>query len=79
MKKIWTKVGQTTDRQTKYFGKPYVICVANEHQLPSLFEDANNVLLKDQKNVLKRWKEYFCKLLNPVTVQHLEISEEQLV
>ena len=27
---------QTTDRQTKYFGKPSIVCVANKHQLPSL-------------------------------------------
>ena len=24
---------QTTDQQTKYFGKPYVVCAANKHQL----------------------------------------------
>ena len=27
---------QTIDRQTKYFGKLYIVCVANEHQLPPL-------------------------------------------
>ena len=36
------------------------------------------MLLKHQKDILNRWREYFCELLNPVTVQHLEISEEQI-
>ena len=36
------------------------------------------MLLKHQKGILNRWREYFCDLLNPVTVQHLEASEEQI-
>ena len=36
------------------------------------------MLLKHQKDILNLWREYFCQLLNPVTVQHLEISEEQI-
>ena len=40
-------------------------------------KDTNAVLLKHQKDILNRWKEYFCELLNPVTVQHLKTSEEQ--
>ena len=29
------------------------------------------------QGILNCWREYFCELLNPVTVQHLETSEEQ--
>ena len=36
------------------------------------------VLLKHQKGILNRWRKYFCKLLNPVTVQHLKTFEEQI-
>ena len=36
------------------------------------------MLLKHQKGILNRWREYFCDLLNPVTIQHLEASEEQI-
>ena len=43
----------------------------------TFIEDTNGVLLKHQKSILNRWREYFCQLLNPVTVQHLETSEEQ--
>ena len=27
---------------------------------------------------IKHWREYFCKLLNPVTVQHLKTSKDHL-
>ena len=36
------------------------------------------MLLKHQKSILNHWRAYFCELLNPVTVQHLETSEEQI-
>ena len=36
------------------------------------------VLLKHQKSILNRWRDNFCELLNPVTVQHLETFEEQI-
>ena len=44
----------------------------------TFIEDINGVLLKHQKSILNRWREYFCELLNLVTVQHLETSEEQI-
>ena len=36
------------------------------------------MLLKHQKDILNCWRKYFCELLNPVTVQHLKTSEEQI-
>ena len=36
------------------------------------------MLLKHQKGIPNCWSEYFCKLLNPVTVQHLETFELQI-
>ena len=38
----------------------------------------NDVLLNYQKGILNCWREYFCELLNLLTVQHLETSEEQI-
>ena len=43
----------------------------------TFIKDTNGVLLKHQKGILNCWREYFCQLLNPVTVQHLETPEEQ--
>ena len=36
------------------------------------------MIQKHQKGILNHWREYFCELLNPVTVQHLETSREQI-
>ena len=36
------------------------------------------MLLKHHKGILNCWREYFCQLLNPVTVQYLETPEEQI-
>ena len=44
----------------------------------TFIEDVDSVLLKNQKGILNCSREYFCELLNPVTVQHLETSEEQI-
>ena len=80
VKQSWENFGQKLDTDyrsaTKYFGKSYVVCAANKHQLPPA--DTNGVLLKHQKGIPNRWREYFCKLLNPVTVQHLKTSEKQI-
>ena len=46
--------------------------------VPIFIEDTNGVLLKHQKSILNHKKEYFCELVNPVTVQHLETSKEQI-
>ena len=43
----------------------------------TLIEDTNCVQLKHQKGILNHRREYFCQLLNPVRIQHLETSEEQ--
>ena len=36
------------------------------------------MLLKYQKAILNCCRDYFCELLNPVTVQDLETSKEQI-
>ena len=43
----------------------------------TVIKDTNGVLLKHQKGILNCRQEYFCQLLNAVTVQYLETSEEQ--
>ena len=68
---------QTTYWQAKYSGKPYVICAANKHQLPPLSK-IQSVLLKHQTGILNHWRKYCCELLNLVTAQYLETSEEQI-
>ena len=45
--------------------------------IATFIKDTNGVLLKHQKNILNRFREYFCHLLNPVAVQHLERYEKQ--
>ena len=52
--------------------------MAKQTPVPTFIENANNVLLKHQKSILNCWRGYFCMLLNPVTVQRLEISEKQI-
>ena len=46
--------------------------------LATFIEDSNGVQLEYQKGIRNSWREYFCELLNPVTVQYLETSEEQI-
>ena len=36
------------------------------------------MLLKHQIGIVNCWREYFCESLDIVTVQHLEISQEQI-
>ena len=44
----------------------------------TFIEDTNGVLFKHQKGILNSGREYYCEILNPVTVQHLDISYEQI-
>ena len=72
MDKSWI---QTTDWQTKCFGKTKRRLLSKRTSAATFIEDA---LLKRQKGILNRWKEYFCELLNPATAQHLETFDEQI-
>ena len=78
-KKSWEEVRQklvTNSRSTtKYCGKSYVRRLRGKRIPVATFsKDANGVLLKHQKGILNRGKEY----LNPITAQHLETSEEKI-
>ena len=44
----------------------------------TFMKDADGLLLKHQKSNLNCWREYFCKLLNPVRAQHFESFEEEI-
>ena len=44
----------------------------------TFIENANDMLLQHQNGISNLWREYFCELLNPVIVQHLETSEEKI-
>ena len=80
--KSWKEFGQKLDTDYRSANKVFWQIIRRLHgkQTPvaTSIEDANSVLLKHQKSILNRWREYFCKLLNPVTVQHLETSGEQI-
>ena len=43
----------------------------------TFIEDSNGNILRHQNGILNRWREYFCDLLNPVTVQACEPHEEE--
>ena len=74
--------GQKLDTDYRLANKVFWQTINRLHgqQTPAaiFIKDANGVLLKHQKGILNCWREHFCELLNPVTVQHLEISEEQI-
>ena len=54
-------------------------CLHGKRTLVATFiKDANCVFLKHAKGILNCWREYFCDLFNPVTVQHLETSKKQI-
>ena len=46
--------------------------------LVAFIKDTNSVLLKRPRGILNRWRKYFCDLLNSVTIQLLETSDEQI-
>ena len=62
---------------TKIFWQTIRRLRGKQTPVATFIEDTNSVLLKYQKDIFNRWKKYFCQLLNLVTVQHLETSEEQ--
>ena len=79
MEKIWTKVEHKLERSAnKVFWQTIRRLRGKRTSVVTFIEDPNGVLLKHQKDILNCWREYFCELLNPVTVQHLETSEEQI-
>ena len=81
-KKSWEQLGQKLNIDYRAANKVFwqtVRCLRGKQTpIATFIEGANSVLLKRQKGILNCWGEYFFELLNPVTVQHLEISEEQI-
>ena len=65
----WEEFGLWLDsnfhRQTKYFGKPFAVCVGKVCTTASI-KDSNGNILRNEKEILSRWREYFEDLLNPV-------------
>ena len=81
-KDSWEEFGQNSDTDYRWTNKVFwqtILGLRRKQTLVATFiEDANSVFLKHQTSILNCWKEYFCELLNPVTVQHLETSTEQI-
>ena len=78
MERIWTKVGYRLQISKQDVLANHTSFVWQTNTSCYLHEGTNGVLLKHQKGILNYWKEYFCELLNPETVQHLEIFEKQI-
>ena len=77
MRRIWTKVGYRLQWANKVFWQTIRRLRGKRTPVAAFIEDTNGVLLRHQKGILNRRKEPFCQLLNPVTFQHLETSEEE--
>ena len=76
--KSWEEFGQKLDTDYRSANKTFwqtIRRLRGKRTLVATFiEDTNGVLLKHQKGILNRWREYFYQLLNPVTLQYLETS-----
>ena len=77
MGRIWTKVGYRL-QIGKVFWQTIYHLHGKQTPIATFIENTNGVLFKHQNGILNCWREYFCELLNPVTVQHLETSEKQI-
>ena len=73
MGRIWTKAGYRL--ANKMFWQTIRRLRGKQTPIATFIE---NVLLKNQKGILNFRREYFCELLNPVTGQYFETSEEQI-
>ena len=76
MGRIWTKVGYRLE-VAKVFWQTIHRLHSKQTPVAAFIKETNGVLLKHQKGILNCWREYFCELLNPVTVQYLETSQKQ--
>ena len=80
--KSWEGFGQKLDTDyrsaNKVFWQTIRRLLGKRTSIATIIEDANSVLLKHKKGILNCWREYFCRLLNPITVQHLETTKEQI-
>ena len=81
-KKSWKEFGKKLNTDYRSANKVFwqtIRPLRGKRTLVATFiEDANSLLLKHQKETLNCWREYFCELLNPVTVQHLETFEKHI-
>ena len=79
--KSWEEFGQKLDSDYRSANKVFKQIIhhlrGRRTQIATFIKDTNDVFLKHQKGILNCWREYFCELLNPVIVQHLETSEKQ--
>ena len=76
MGRIWTKFRYRS--ANKVFWQTIRGLLNKQTPIPTFIKDANSVLLKHQKDIPNRWREYFRELLNLVVIQLSETSEEQI-
>ena len=65
----------TIFRQTKYFGRPSAVYVAKRSSITYSIKDSDGNILKDENEILSRWREYFEDLLNPVKASTRDTHE----
>ena len=79
MGRIWTKVGYRLQiGKLSILAKTIRRFRGKRTPVATFIEDADSVLLKHQKGILNRWREYFCEVLNPAKIQNLDTSEKQI-
>ena len=78
MGRIWTKVGYRLQIGKESILANHTSLRGKQTPVATFIKDTNGVLLKHQKGILNCWIKYVYKLLNPVTVQHLKTSKEQI-
>ena len=80
--KSWEELGKSLNIEYRSANKVFwqtIRCLGGKRTPVATFiVDTNGVFLKHQKGILNLWREYFCELLNIITVQHLETFEEQI-
>ena len=77
MGRIWTKVEYRLQIGKQSILANHASFMRKQTPVATFIEDTNGMLLKHQKGILNRWREYFCQLLNAVTVKHLKTSKKQ--
>ena len=68
-KKSWKQFGKKLDTGYKSANEVFWQTISRfrgkQTPVATFIENSNGVLLKHQKNILNRWRVYFCELLNP--------------
>ena len=80
--KSWEDFGQKLDTDYRSANKVFWQTIrrlrGKRSTAPTFVEDSNGAILQHQNEILNRWREYFCDLLNPVEVHTTEAHDETI-